>query len=99
MERLIAAKIAAKKTKPTVLQFISVLLVRDGSFGTTLGSSYRASSLLRELWFVEAVVLVVFRTCRVNWSGNVSKWNTEFYGSAYLFKHSNTLVSALRLHN
>jgi hypothetical protein len=37
-----------------------VLLVRDGSVGTTLGSSQRTSSLPREIWFVEVVVLVVF---------------------------------------
>jgi hypothetical protein len=50
--------------------------------------------------FVEVVVLVVFRTARVNWSANVAKWNTESYESAYLLKHSNnTLVSALPLQN
>jgi hypothetical protein len=54
----------------------------------------------RELWFVEVVALVAFRTCRANWSANVAKWNTEFYESAYLLKQSNnSLVSALRLHN
>ena len=37
-----------------------VLLVRDGSVGTTLGSSQRTSSLPREIWFVEVVVLIVF---------------------------------------